>query len=93
MPKMKQLAEDAAKETPAPMIDEKPKAPDKKGGPHMAGGGAHADIRAAEQAADVPERARRMAALQRKVGNARLGRMLASAAKDVPVVEAEAETS
>jgi hypothetical protein len=92
MGKMKQLAEDAAKEAPAPMIDDKPKAPDKKAGPHAAAAGAQADIRAVEQAA-ITERARRMAALQRKVGNARLGRMLGGATKDVPPVEAEAETT
>jgi hypothetical protein len=92
MGKTKQLVEDATKETPAPMIDDKPKAPDKKGGPHTADVSPNADMQAAEKTANVPERARRMAALQRKVGNAQLGRMLGSAAKDVPAVQAEAET-
>lgn len=93
MSKLKQLAEEVAKEEEAPAVDERASAPDKQAGP---GRPRSRPPEAVERGAGPAQRARRMAALQRKVGNVRMGRMLDAVCQpesaSVAPIEAEAES-
>jgi tetratricopeptide (TPR) repeat protein len=82
MPRSKTLVEVAEKPAPSPAVDDKHETPDKKDGPHTAQATAAeaADLLQEEKpAATATARARTVAALQRKLGNTRLAKMLGKA--------------
>lgn len=93
MSKLKQLAEEVTKEGEAPTVDERASAPDKQAGP---GRPRPRAPEAVERGAGPTKGARRMAVLQRKVGNARVGRMIDAVRQpesaSVAPIEAEAES-
>jgi hypothetical protein len=77
----KTSAEHAEKSTQMPTVDEKPGEPEKVEGPEHAAFSkeeihAASLLHAPPGDGSAPERARRMAALQRRMGNARLTRLL-----------------
>jgi hypothetical protein len=77
--------EEGQEKTPPVLVVEKHEAPEKKDGPQMAGkapAAAHAPavvmpVAAEQRREGDTEQARKMAAMQRQVGNARLSRLLA----------------
>jgi hypothetical protein len=98
MTESKTQAEEQKKASDAPIIKKKPESPRKDHGPQAAGpahAGAHAGalLPALERSASALERAQKASAMQQKLGNARLGRIMgattAPPATEPPVEEQE----
>ena len=86
MPKTKTLVEEQEKTKPAPTADDKQLKPDKKDGPMPVAQAAHL-LAPSEREAGAAPQARKAAIMQRRIGNARLARLLGAK----PPLAAQAE--